>query len=446
MSGEERTPSQLQRENEELRRRLAALEEELVLRNVLLATQQETSLDGILVVDEGGTILSYNGRFVAMWRIPAEVIETRSEELALKAVLDKLADPRQFLEKVEHLHAHRAESSTDEIALKDERRFERNSAPMFGPDGRCCGRVWRFRDVTEHKRLEESLQLTQFAVDTTAEPILWIRQDGALTYANDAMCRLLGYSREEMLGLRVFDLDVAHTEETWRARWEEAKQWRTLHAETFYRRKDGGTVPVEISSNFVEIAGKSLLCSFVRDSSERKRTEEELFRIATTDGLTGALNRRYFLLRCNQEIQSSRRYRRHFSTLMLDLDHFKRINDEAGHAAGDDTLRAFARVCAAHLRKADLFGRLGGEEFAIALPETPAEGAVVVAERLRAVVAETEVNANGSSIRFTVSIGVTELSSEDRDIEDIHRRADDALYEAKNNGRNRVVTRCRVPG
>jgi diguanylate cyclase (GGDEF)-like protein len=103
-------------------------------------------------------------------------------------------------------------------------------------------------------------------------------------------------------------------------------------------------------------------------------------------------------------------------------------------------------VCAAHLRKADLFGRLGGEEFAIALPETPAEGAVVVAERLRAVVAETEVNANGSSIRFTVSIGVTELSSEDRDIEDIHRRADDALYEAKNNGRNRVVTRCRVPG
>jgi diguanylate cyclase (GGDEF)-like protein/PAS domain S-box-containing protein len=416
-------------------------EEQLVLANVLLTTQQDTLPDGILVVDDTGRVLSSNRRFADMWGIPPDAIATRSDEIVLGTVVEKVADPQGFIEKVNCLYAHRSETKTDLVILADGRQFERHSAPMIGADSKYYGRVWYFRDVTERNRLEESLRLTQFAVDTTADAIIWIRQDATLAYANDAMCRLLGYSKEELLGLRVFDIDSAHTEETWQARWEEAKQWRTVYAEAVHRRKDGATVPVEISSNFIDLPGKSLLCSFIRDMSERKRTEEELFRIATTDGLTGALNRRYFLHRCNQEVQSSKRYQRRFSALMLDLDHFKRINDDAGHAAGDETLRTFSRLCTAQLRKADMFGRLGGEEFAIALPETPSQGALVVAERLRAATAATEVNANGSSIHFTVSIGVTELSSEDRDIEDVHRRADEALYEAKNSGRNRVVVR-----
>jgi diguanylate cyclase (GGDEF)-like protein/PAS domain S-box-containing protein len=296
-------------------------------------------------------------------------------------------------------------------------------------------------DVTERKHLFASLRLTQFSVDTTADAILWIRQDASLSYANDAMCRLLGYSREEMLELKVFDIDALYTPETWRLHWEEARQKQTVSAKSAKRRKNGTTVPVEITSNYIELEGTARLCSFIRDISERERNEEELFRLATTDSLTGAINRRYFLERCNQEIQRARRYGRRCSALMLDLDHFKRINDTSGHAAGDEVLRAFARLCTVQLRKTDLFGRLGGEEFAIALPETPPEGAVVVAERLRKSIAEARVDVSGTEIRFTVSIGVSELVPEDRDVEDVHRRADEALYEAKRQGRNRVMVR-----
>jgi diguanylate cyclase (GGDEF)-like protein/PAS domain S-box-containing protein len=302
------------------------------------------------------------------------------------------------------------------------------------------------RDITEQRRLEDSLRLTQFSVDTTADAILWIRPDASLAYANDSMCRLLGYSREEMLDLKVFDIDGAHTPETWRRRWEDARQKQTLSVQTVHRRKDGTTVPVEISSNYVELQGTARMCSFIRDISERKRTEEELFRLATTDSLTGALNRRYFNERCGQEIHRSKRYGGCLSALMLDLDHFKRINDTSGHAAGDEVLRAFARLCAAQLRVTDLFGRLGGEEFAVALPGTSFEGAVVVAERLRKAISEAVVEVNGTEIRFTVSVGVTEWATEDRTMDDVHRRADEAMYEAKGQGRNRVVVRRRDAG
>ena len=299
------------------------------------------------------------------------------------------------------------------------------------------------RDITEQRRTEDALRLTQFSVDTTADAILWVRPDASLAYANDSMCRLLGYSREEILGIKVYDIDGAHTPETWRLRWEEARQKRTISVQTVHRRKDGTTVSVEVTSNYVDLQGTARLCSFIRDVSERKRTEEELLRLATTDSLTGALNRRYFNERCGQEIQRSRRYGGRLSALMLDLDHFKRINDTSGHAAGDEVLRAFARLCAAQLRATDHFGRLGGEEFAVVLPGTSFEGAAVVAERLRKAAGEARVDVNGTEIRFTVSVGVTEWAPEDRDMDDVHRRADEAMYEAKRRGRNRVVVRRR---
>jgi diguanylate cyclase (GGDEF)-like protein/PAS domain S-box-containing protein len=422
------------------------VEQQLVFGNVLLTTQQETSLDGILVVDEDAKILSYNRRFVEMWGIAADIIETRSDDLALKAVVAKLADPQGFIEKVTHLYAHRSESSVDDVPLADGRRFERYSAPMCGADSKYYGRVWYFRDVTERKRLEDALRLTQFSVDTTADAIIWVRQDGSLAYANDAMCRLLGYSREEMLGLRVFDLDAAHTPETWERRWEECGTKRAVQVQTEHRRKDGTSVPVDISSNFIELDGQALFCAFIRDMSERKRTEEELFRLATTDALTEIPNRRYFFERCNDEIERVRRYGGSFSALMLDVDHFKRINDTLGHSAGDEALRTFARVCSSQLRKTDLIGRIGGEEFAVSLPQTSPEGAVVVAERLRAAIERTRVETQGSETRLTVSIGVTSLSADDRSIDDVFRRADAALYEAKRRGRNGVVAQPGEPG
>jgi len=171
----------------------------------------------------------------------------------------------------------------------------------------------------------------------------------------------------------------------------------------------------------------------------RMRLEAELRRLASTDELTGAANRRSFLDAAGKEMDRARRYALPMAAMMLDLDLFKRINDELGHAAGDDVLRAFADAVRELIRQTDLLGRLGGEEFAVLLPHTEVGGAMVLAERIRERVRDAVVQTCGGPVRVTVSIGVAALDHSDIGIEDLLRRADDALYSAKRTGRDRVV-------
>jgi signal transduction histidine kinase len=129
-------------------------EEQLLFTNTILSSQAESTIDGILVVDDSGKIISYNKRFVGLWGIPPDVIAARSDELALQSVLDKLVDPDEFLSKVKYLYQHREDKSRDEISLRDGRFFDRYTAPMIGNDGVYYGRIWNFRDITEGKKAE----------------------------------------------------------------------------------------------------------------------------------------------------------------------------------------------------------------------------------------------------------------------------------------------------
>lgn len=171
----------------------------------------------------------------------------------------------------------------------------------------------------------------------------------------------------------------------------------------------------------------------------QSRDSAELRRLATTDGLTGALNRRTFLGELEKEVGRAARYGSPLTLMMLDLDFFKRINDGYGHAVGDQALKAFAESAFASLRSSDLFGRMGGEEFVILLPETSALQVEPVAERLRERVAAIQLPTAHGVVRFTVSIGVAELAICDVDAEGFLARADQAMYAAKQAGRNRVV-------
>jgi diguanylate cyclase (GGDEF)-like protein len=171
-----------------------------------------------------------------------------------------------------------------------------------------------------------------------------------------------------------------------------------------------------------------------------EQTNRQLEQLVRTDPLTGAANRRHFVEQAQIEIQRARRDSTPLSLLMIDLDHFKRINDTWGHAAGDDVLRNFARIALTPLRVTDLFARIGGEEFAILLPNTGLDGAVELALRILAVARQQSIDCSNGQIRYNVSIGAAVLAAQETSYEPLLKRADAALYRAKEEGRDQVVT------
>ena len=170
----------------------------------------------------------------------------------------------------------------------------------------------------------------------------------------------------------------------------------------------------------------------IRDISRYKQMENILMEQANTDYLTGISNRRHFLELSQQQFEIAARYQKPLSLILIDLDHFKLINDTYGHSAGDAVLAQFAQLCSRLLRKADIFGRMGGEEFAVTLPETPLAGARQVGEKIRQRVADTAFKIDKQrSITFTVSIGVASRRKEDTSFKNLLFRADQLLYQAK---------------
>lgn len=219
------------------------------------------------------------------------------------------------------------------------------------------------------------------------------------------------------------------------------------------RRKERGFQSFESDL----ISGKTLLVSHMRnesdelfvytsDISQLKETEHTLRealrqvkKLAATDPLTGIHNRRSFFHLAETEFARSKRYNHPLSVLALDIDHFKNINDTYGHQAGDKVLEAISHCCTSHLRTSDIFGRLGGEEFSILLPETELKPAIKTADRIRTAISELEVQIGEDTIQFTTSMGVADIRPEITSLEELMDLSDQALYQAKENGRNRVI-------
>lgn len=165
---------------------------------------------------------------------------------------------------------------------------------------------------------------------------------------------------------------------------------------------------------------------------------EQLYETATTDGMTKLYNRRHFVESAQIQIAQLKRTGYDGSVLMMDIDFFKTVNDRYGHAMGDQAIIAVANVFRENLRQHDLLGRLGGEEFSMLIANCPLEKVLEIAERLRAEVEKMDVVFQSNMVNLTISIGVARLSSEDDNIENVLQRADQALYQAKNSGRNKV--------
>ncbi|HXH03987.1 MAG TPA: diguanylate cyclase [Candidatus Competibacteraceae bacterium] len=321
----------------------------------------------------------------------------------------------------------------------------------YGEDGRCRGVLGVFLDITERKQLEQDLLeretiWRQGAALAKLGAFVWDMTEDRCLFCSEELAQLHEMTVAEyleQLGSGNKILTRIHPED--RQRFTEVMEYsatgrpyslefRIITASGAIRHVAEAGEPIDYGNGHVVLVGS------VQDITARKRMEEELRQRALYDSLTGACNRRYFLEQSAQELKRAQRYRRPLSLLMLDIDHFKRINDSHGHAVGDEALRRFSAICRETLRVQDVFGRLGGEEFAILLPETNGVQAVELAERLRQTLARQEhPMPDGTLLRFTVSIGATLLTTEDRGVDMLLSRADCALYRAKQGGRNRVV-------
>lgn len=177
---------------------------------------------------------------------------------------------------------------------------------------------------------------------------------------------------------------------------------------------------------------------YVQDVTEVAIYEQKLVDLNMKDDLTGIFNRRFMEKKLKEEFHRHSRYSRQMSLIMFDIDSFKRINDEYGHQCGDYILKSVSSRIASAIRNIDLLFRYGGEEFCCMLPETGLEGAMSVAERFRIAIMDQENNYDGNIIKVTISLGVSELTKEIKSPEDLMNKADEALYRAKKEGRNRV--------
>jgi len=166
---------------------------------------------------------------------------------------------------------------------------------------------------------------------------------------------------------------------------------------------------------------------------------EEIYKMTIVDGLTGVHNKRYFAEFLDREIARCLRHGRPLALVMLDIDHFKKINDTHGHLTGDHVLRELAKRLNGRMRREELLARYGGEEFAVVLPETGKPGALEFGEQLRGLVAKDPFEFEGDKMPVTISVGVTVLEGEQVDIDTFIKRADDNLYAAKRGGRNQVI-------
>ncbi|MCK5335315.1 MAG: diguanylate cyclase [Gammaproteobacteria bacterium] len=304
--------------------------------------------------------------------------------------------------------------------------------------------IGTIKDLRESKRTMSDLSRSRSDIESILNnmPDVFYRTDmqGLVTLMSPSVKDVLGYEPEEMIGKPLADFYCSPSDRESVLTALKEGQGKARHVEACLNHKDGtgrwiltnAYIRMDDENNAIGVEG------IARDISERKEMEGLLMKFARYDDLTQVYNRRVFYTEAEKQIEIAHRYQRQAAVLMLDLDYFKKVNDEFGHHTGDEVLKHFIEICSDSIRQTDFIGRTGGEEFAVFAPETDLEEALQLAERICENTRASSITVDGKKISYTVSVGVAILLKTTDSIDALLSNADKALYAAKAAGRNCV--------
>ncbi len=304
------------------------------------------------------------------------------------------------------------------------------------------------QQLLEIKNENESLRADQkflrAVIDNAGEPIFVKDKHSKIILANESFCQMFDTAKKDVIGKTLAEKVPQNEQEHFFKidRQVLADGIQNTCEETLTLNGGETKTIITTKTRYIDAYGECYIIGVIRDITERKKLETKLKEKADTDFLTGANNRRKFMELATLELSRATRYKNDLSMLMMDIDFFKNINDLHGHMAGDVVLSKLSEACLKNVRENDILGRIGGEEFAILLPQTCIENAIDVAENLRKLIQNLTVYYNNGSsvINFTVSIGVASVTAKVSKLEKLLHIADKALYKAKENGRNQVCS------
>jgi diguanylate cyclase (GGDEF)-like protein/PAS domain S-box-containing protein len=293
------------------------------------------------------------------------------------------------------------------------------------------------------RSVQANRELIEAIIDMIPIPLFLKDRAGRYIDCNGAFMSFLSVGRDQIIGKSVYDIWSQDEADVFSAQDDALLERGGIQVyESAITSSDGASYEVQFHKQvFTDSSGEKMgLFGAIFDISEKKRLERALASLAATDELTGMANRREGMSCLERVHDDSDRKRRSYCLGMVDIDHFKCLNDRFGHLAGDLVLQAFSQLAGQELRGCDVCFRYGGEEFVVVLPSTTLDEGLAVMERLREAWAAVEVSApDGSAIRSTVSIGLSRYALDDTSFDEVLQAGDRALYEAKRAGRNCTV-------
>ena len=411
-------------------------EREVLQAMTLLQSTLDSTADGILVTGDGGRIVSYNRRFVEMWRIPQQLMDSGDARRALEFATSQLASAGDVLRSIETAGAE----TFDLLELEDGRRFERYSIVRNVEDIETI-RVWSFRDVTARFTAEAALRESEIRYrllfEQNAAGVCVSRLDGLIIDCNETFACMLGYTRAELVGTNTARL-YANASEADELAMLLGGVGTLNSVEIELRRADRRALWALENLAVIGTGPAAVVHATVVDISDRKRAEEQIEFHAYHDVLTHLPNRKLFTDRLRHSLTRAKRNNKSVAVMFIDVDHFKTVNDTLGHTAGDELLLEMARRLRECVREDDTVARLGGDEFTIILAELRhPEDALAVAQKILAAIQEP-LTIGSMPIVVSASIGVALYPEDGHDPESLLRNADNAMYRAKEAGRSTV--------